>query len=129
MLRNHALSTVLLALATMIVAISAGVAYGAPGTGRGHGNADPSCSANPDPVARGQAFTLSAVGLPTVDSVWLIAQSPTGSSTVSLIFVNPDGSWSNSEASDQSGQWTYTFSGVLANKKYGAVATCTEQVN
>jgi hypothetical protein len=92
-------------------------------------HADPSCSASPYPVAVGQSFTISASGLPTVDPVWLIVQPPSGDSTVSEVYVNPDGTWSGSEVANQAGTWTYTYSGLMQNRKYGAVATCTEQAN
>jgi hypothetical protein len=111
-----------------LLAIWAGPGYGSPGGGKGH--ADPSCSASPNPAAVGQSFTLSAVGLPTIDPIYLIVQSPSGDSTVTpLSWLGPNGSWSGHEAAGAPGVWTYTFSGLMQNRKYGAVATCTEQVN
>ena len=128
MTRRTAAAYAVAALIVLVAAVYAGVGLAAPGGGKGRGNADPSCSANPNPAAVGQSFALGATGLPTSDSVWLITQPPSGSSTVSAVYVNPDGTWSGSETANQSGTWTYTFSGLLSNNKYGAVATCTEQV-
>jgi len=92
--------------------------------------ADPSCSVSPDPAAVGQSFTVSAMGLPTTDPVYLIVQSPSGNSTVSaLSWLGSGGSWNGPQAGNEAGVWTYTFSGLMQNRKYGAVAVCTEQVN
>jgi len=98
----------------------------------GHGplpNHDPACTATPNPATVGAMFTLSAAALPTIDPVWLITQGPDGSSTVSPAYVNSDGSWSGHEIANQGGTWTYTFSGLMNNKKYGAVEACSVQVN
>jgi hypothetical protein len=111
-----------------VIATVAAALLVAPAVAAKH-TTDPPCSANPNPVAVGQSFTLSASGLPTVDPVWLIIQPPTGSSTVSEISVSPDGTWSGAPVAEEAGTWTYTFSGLMKNKKYGTVATCTEQVN
>lgn len=124
MVRSIAPRIVAVALAGVaLVAVFAGTGY----AGRGHG--DPSCTANPNPVAVGQSFTLSAIGLPTTDPVYLIVQSPSGGSSVqALAWLGPNGSWSATEADSEAGLWTYTFSGLMQNKKYGAVATCTVRV-
>lgn len=112
-----------------IIATVAGVLLVSPAiAGKRHG--DPSCSASPNPGIVGQSFTLTAVGLPTTDPVYLIVQSPSGDSTVSaLTWLGSDGSWNGPEAANEAGVWTYTFSGLMQNRKYGAVATCIEQVN
>jgi drug/metabolite transporter (DMT)-like permease len=125
MLRSIAQRTIFGALVGLAsVVLFAGTGY----AGRGH--RDPSCSASPNPAAVGQAFTLSAVGLPTTDPVYLIVQSPSGASSVGAIsWLGSGGSWTGSETANEPGVWTYTFSGLMQNKKYGAVATCTEQVN
>ena len=117
------------AVAVLIVLSSvlfAGVSYAGRGPLPKH---DPPCTVNPNPAAVGQAYTVSASGLPTTDPVWLISQAPNGSSTVSEVYVSSDGSWSGARVADQAGTWTYTFSGLMANNKYGAVSTCTEQVS
>jgi hypothetical protein len=112
----------LVGLASVVLFVSTGNA------GRGH--RDPSCSASPNPAAVGQSFTLSAVGLPTIDPVYLIVQSPSGDRSVRPISgLGADGSWTGSEVANTAGVWTYTFSGLMQNKKYGAVANCTQQVN
>lgn len=111
-----------------VVTTIAAVLLAAPALAAKH-STDPPCSANPNPVAVGQSFTLSASQLPTVDPVWLIVQPPTGTSTVSEISVGLDGTWSGTPVANEAGTWTYTFSGLMKNKKYGTVATCTEQVN
>jgi hypothetical protein len=98
----------------------------------GHGplpNHDPACTANPSPAAVGQAFTLSATSLPTTDPVWLIVQAPSGNSTVSEVYVGADGTWSGGEVANQAGTWTYSFSGLMNNNKYGTVESCTVQAN
>lgn len=98
----------------------------------GHGplpNHDPACTASPSPVVVGQPFTLSATALPTTDPVWLIVQPPSGNSTVGVVYVNSDGIWSGPEVANQSGMWTYSFSGLMNNKKYGTVETCSVQAN
>lgn len=102
---------------------------GAGGSGgSGSGQADPSCSAAPNPAGVGQSFVLSASGLPTADSVWLLVYPPSGDATVSQVYVNADGSWSATEVANQTGMWTYVFSGLMANNRYGTVASCTERV-
>jgi hypothetical protein len=116
-----------------VALLALGAVLSFAGTGyAGHGplpNHDPACTANPNPAAVGQAFTLSASALPTTDPVWLIVQPPSGHGTVSQVYVSPDGTWSGSEVGNQSGTWTYTFSGLMNNKKYGAVEFCSVQVN
>jgi hypothetical protein len=115
----------LVAFATALIAF-AGTGYA------GHGplpNHDPACTASQNPVAVGGVFTLSATALPTTDPVWLIVQPPSGSGTVSLVYVAPDGTWSGAELAGQSGTWTYSFSGLMNNKKYGTVETCSVQAN
>lgn len=103
------------------------------GTGlAGHGplpNHDPACTADPSSVSAGQWFTLSATALPTTDPVYLIVQPPSGNSTVSRVVVNPDGSWTSMEVATQAGTWTYSFSGLMNNNKYGTVETCTLQAS
>jgi hypothetical protein len=106
--------------------VFAGVGYA------GHGplpNHDPPCTSSANPAVVGQAFTLSATELPTTDPVWLIVQTPSGSSTVSLVYVNADGSWSGNQVANQAGTWTYSFSGLMNNNKYGTVESCTVQAN
>jgi hypothetical protein len=85
---------------------------------------DGSCSINPNPATLNQSYTISATNLPTVDPVWLIANSPTGDSTVSPVAVNPDGTASVTTSSAVAGTWTYDFSGLQTNNKYGTVASC-----
>jgi hypothetical protein len=89
---------------------------------------DPPCSITPGQVTAGQAYTLSATGLPTVDPVYLIVTPPTGNSSVSEVYVSATGTWSGVEASMTTGAWSYTFSGLLGNK-YGTVSSCSIQVN
>jgi hypothetical protein len=113
--------------------VSAVAVLALAGTGlAGHGplpNHDPACTANPSPATVGQAFTLSATSLPTTDPVWLIVQTPSGNSTVSEVYVGADGTWSGSEVANQAGTWTYSFSGLMNNNKYGTVELCTVQAN
>lgn len=116
------------AAATVFAAllVFAGVGYA------GHGplpNHDPACTSSANPAVVGQAFTLSATELPTTDPVWLIVTTPSGSGSVSEVYVNADGSWSGSEVANQPGAWTYSFSGLMNNRKYGTVESCTVQVN
>jgi hypothetical protein len=114
----------LIAIAALLA--FAGAAYA------GHGplpNHDPSCTASPSSVGVGQAFTLSATALPTTDPVWLIVQPPSGTGSVSAVYVNADGTWSGREVANQSGTWTFSFSGLMNNNKYGTVETCSVQAN
>jgi hypothetical protein len=116
--------SVLVVLGALFVFAGAGYA--------GHGplpNHDPACTSSANPAVVGQSFTLSATALPTTDPVWLIVQTPSGNSTVSQVYVNADGSWSGSEVANQAGAWTYTFSGLMNNNKYGAVEACTVQAS
>jgi hypothetical protein len=116
--------------ATMVVvgliAALASTAYAAHGPLPNH---DPPCTASLDSVAVGQVFTLSATELPTTDPVWLIVQPPSGNGTVSPVYVNADGTWSGSQVATQSGTWTYLFSGLMNNKKYGTVEACSVQAS
>lgn len=116
------------AAATVFAAllVFAGVSYA------GHGplpNHDPPCTTSASPAVVGQAFTLSATGLPTTDPVYVIVQPPSGNSTVSPVYVGSDGNWSGVEVANQAGTWTFTFSGLMNNNRYGAVSTCTVQAN
>jgi hypothetical protein len=122
-------SVVALVAVTCAAALFGGAAY----AGRGHQTlaADPACSINPTPAAVDQAYTVSAIGLPTTSPVWLIVKAPSGQSNVSQVDVNSDGTWSGAKTSSQVGTWTYTFSGEIASNKnmYGVVATCSAQVS
>jgi hypothetical protein len=106
--------------------VFAGVGYAARGPLPQH---DPPCTINPSPAAVGQMYAVSATELPTTAPVWLITGRPDGSSTVSQVYVDSDGSWTGPRSSDQAGAWTYTFSGLMANKKYAAVSTCSVEVS
>ncbi len=101
----------------------------APGARAASHKADPPCSINPSPAALNQTFTISASGLPTVDPVWLISSPPSGSSSVSEVYVNADGTWTGTASGNLRGTWTYSFSGMLSNNKYGTVASCSVQVS
>jgi hypothetical protein len=63
-----------------------------------------------------------------VGQVWLIVTPPSGSSSVSEVYVNPDGTWTGTASGYIAGTWSYTFSGMMWNNKYGTVASCTVQV-
>ena len=126
MFRKATLKRSATVLVVGVVALLAGTAYAAHGPLPNH---DPSCTASPNEVAVGQTFALSATALPTTDPVWLIVQRPSGDGTVSQVYVNPDGTWSGSEVANQSGTWTYSFSGLMNNKKYGTVEACSVQAN
>jgi len=89
---------------------------------------DPSCSISPNPAGLNQAFTISAAGLPTIDPVYLITTPPNGGGGVKAVIPNGDGSWSGTAVGNLAGTWTYTFSGLMANNKYGAVASCSVRV-
>jgi hypothetical protein len=90
---------------------------------------DPPCTITPSPAAVGSAVTLSATGLPTVDPVWLIVQPPSGGATVSEAYVDQaTGTWSGTEFVTEAGTWTYTFDGLLVNRKYGTVSACSVDV-
>jgi hypothetical protein len=89
---------------------------------------DPPCTINPSTVAVNQAYTVSATGLPTTAPVYLIVTPPGGTSSVAQVPVSSSGTWSGTESGGVAGTWTYTFSGLQTNNKYGAVATCSAQV-
>lgn len=116
----------LVALIMASAALFASVGYAGRGPLPHH---DPPCTVNPSPAAVGQIYTVSASELPTTDPVWLITDAPDGSGTVAAVYVNSDGSWTGTRSSNQAGTWTYTFSGLMTNKKYGAVATCSVEVS
>jgi hypothetical protein len=91
-----------------------------------HRKGDPPCTTTPSTATVDSSVTLSATGLPTVDPVWLIVQPPSGVGSVSEAIVDQStGTWSGSEFVNQAGTWTFTFSGLLWNNKYGAVASCS----
>ena len=125
-----------LAIAAPAIADKGGTHHGGGSSGNGGGNggagstqSDPSCTVAPNPATLGQSVVVSASGLPTADSVWSLTYPPSGDPTVSQVYVNADGSWSGTSYVNQSGRWTYVFSGLLLSNKYGTVASCTEQVN
>jgi len=120
--------TILAFLVAAGLAIAATPAIADKG-GNGNRRSDPSCRISPNPAAVGQPYNLSAIGLPTTDPVWLIVQPPSGYSTVAQAYVSSDGSWSGTEFGNQAGTWTYTFSGLMTNNKYGTVASCSVQAN
>ena len=91
--------------------------------------ADPSCSISPNLTTVNQAYAVNAVGLPTVDPVWLIVTPPSGSGSVSQVTVGPDGTASVTTSGSIAGAWTYAFSGLQQNNKYGTVASCSVQVS
>ena len=131
------LAVLALAVAAPAIADKGGTHHGGGSSGNGGGNggagsptqSDPSCTVAPNPATLGQSVVVSASGLPTADSVWLLTYPPSGDPTVSQVYVNADGSWSVTSYVNQSGRWTYVFSGLLSSNKYGTVASCTEQVN
>jgi hypothetical protein len=90
---------------------------------------DPACTISPSSVVVNQTYTITASGLPVVDPVYLIVTLPSGSGTVTQVYPNSDGSWSGSASASASGKWTYTFSGLLTNNKYGAVESCAVSVS
>jgi hypothetical protein len=95
-----------------------------------HRRGDPPCTVTPSPATVDSSVALGATGLPTVDPVWLTVQPPSGSGSVSEVYVDQStGTWSGSEFVNQAGTWTYTFSGLLWNRKYGTVASCSVNVN
>jgi hypothetical protein len=90
---------------------------------------DAACAIGASTVAVNQAYALSATGLPTTDPVYLIVTPPSGVGSVSQVLVSSTGTWSGTESSGLTGTWTYTFSGLQTNNKYGAVAICSVHVN
>jgi hypothetical protein len=86
------------------------------------------CTISASTVALGDAYTVRAAGLPTMAPVYLIVAPPGDASTVSEVYVSSTGSWTGTEASNLAGTWTYTFSGLMPNNKYGTVASCSVQV-
>ena len=93
-----------IALATVVVATSA------LGGGYSHGNGSGSCSFIPSSALVGQAFTVSAVGLPTSVEVDLIVtnyEAPTHS--YGPLAVNPDGTWSGTFTAPNDGWWNFDF--------------------
>jgi hypothetical protein len=45
------------------------------------------------------------------------------------VYVSSDGTWTGTDAATAAGTWSYTFSGVLLNNKYGTVSSCSVQVS
>lgn len=94
-----------------------------------HHRSDPPCTVGPSPATAFSSVTVSATGLPTVNPVWLIVQTPAGSSTVSQVLVDQStATWSGTEVVGHAGTWTYLFSGMLTNHKYGTVSSCSVEV-
>lgn len=89
------------------------------------------CSINPSPASVNQSYTISASGLPTKDSNWLLTYPPSGqaNATVEPVYVSSTGTWSGTKSANATGVWTYVFSGLLKNHKYGTVAECSVQIN
>jgi hypothetical protein len=128
MLRRRMFTGVIrIVLLGALLAAFPGVGFGAPGNGKTPIHGDPPCTASPNPVAVGQPFTLSASLLPTTDPVWLIVQAPAplGTGTVNQVYVRSNGTWSGTEVATVAGTWSFTFSGLMNNNRYGAVSTCT----
>jgi len=88
-----------------------------------------SCSISPNPASVGQWYTLSTVNLPTIDPVWLLIHEPNRVGTSTEVYPAADGSLMLPESAPFAGIWTYEFSGLQTNKKYGSVASCSVQVN
>jgi hypothetical protein len=86
------------------------------------------CTISAGTVALGDAYTVRAAGLPTTAPVYLLVAPPGSASTVSEVYVSATGAWAGTEASSLAGTWTYTFSGLMPNNKYGTVASCSVQV-
>jgi hypothetical protein len=94
-----------------------------------HHRSDPPCSISPSPATTDSVLTLSATDLPSVGPVWLIVQPPSGGPTVSEVYVDQSsGTWSGTEFVHEVGTWTYSFSGMLTNYKYGTVSSCSVEV-
>jgi hypothetical protein len=113
-------------IAVLVVGLIAGTAFAAAHRGP---KADPPCSVNPSPAVVGEPYIVSTNGLPTATPVYLIVQPPAAMSTSSPVDVSADGTWVGTEFANEPGTWTYTFSGVLSNHKYGTVSSCSVLVN
>jgi hypothetical protein len=123
MRRNRFPILAILACAGALAMALASAGYSSSGKGK-RAQGDPLCSASPSPVTVGRPFTLRASGLPTSGAVWLIVQTPSGTGSVTQVYVDGDGNWTGTEVASSAGTWTYTFSGLMVNNKYGAVSTC-----
>jgi hypothetical protein len=119
-------------LLSTILAASFAIAALPSGAHAGQPPPPGACSISPNPSSLSAAYTISATGLPTIDPTYLIVYPPTGGGHYYgqyPLLVNSGGSWSGNDSANQTGTWTYVFSGLLVNKRYGTVATCSVQVS
>jgi hypothetical protein len=109
-------------LAGIVVAAS----FGALGTGAqaASNKTDPPCAANPNPVAAGQSYTVSASGLPTNASFSLWITGPTGVRTTVTVGKLPTGTLSYTTSSPYTGTWNFD---VIASKTK-LFSSCSVQV-
>jgi len=96
------------------------------------GKKDPQCSLTPSQLSPGQAYAVSAWGLPNGGSLNMVVLYPNGNSVTSPITATDGSYWSQAMALSTSGTYTYEFVGKVSwpsgdtNKIY---ATCSMQVS
>jgi hypothetical protein len=109
------LITILVTVAALAVAAPAIADKGGKPHGGNSTSSDPSCSVDPNSVAVGDTYVLSASGLPTGVAINLWVTDPNGNTSGSPLGSTPDGTFAMNESSSSAGPWTYTFSGPTKN--------------
>lgn len=112
------------AIAGMLVAAFATVAYADPHNGGPH-KSDPSCSINPNPAAVGATYVVSATGLPSLSPINLFVTDPLGTVVGSPLGGTADGTFALDESSALAGTTTYEFTGPVKVNNTQVYATCS----